>query len=128
MLELLSLSYPNVRRKLKGLGIRGQSGSVKFEPQTTGNVPTLLSLLVLFLRLTFCVLGSITKTLQLPVEGGHEGGRVVVRHRSEENLFDLAESSSPCFYLTASYSNCAPELEEVTFGLLYWPSLSAWNK
>ena len=66
MLELLGLSYPNVRRKLKGLGIRGQSGSVKFEPQTTGNVPTLLSLLVLFVRLTFCMIDSITMTLQLP--------------------------------------------------------------
>ena len=30
-------------------------------------------------------------TLQLPVEGGHEGGRVVVRHKRDENLFDLAE-------------------------------------
>ena len=67
-------------------------------------------------------------TLRWPVEGGHEGGRVVVRHKSEENLFDLAELSSPCFYLTASYFNCALDLEEVTFGLLYWPSLSAWNK
>ena len=93
MLELLGLSYPNVRRKLKGLGIRGQSGSVKFEPQTIGNVPTLLSLLVLFVRLTFCMIDSITMTLQLLVEGGHEGGRVVVRHKRDENLFNLAESS-----------------------------------
>ena len=66
-------------------------------------------------------------TLQLLVEGGHEGGRVVVRHKRDENLFNLAESSYRCFYLTASYSNCALELEEVTFGWLYWPSLSAWN-
>ena len=60
-------------------------------------------------------------TLQLPVEGGHEGGRVVVRHKRDENLFDLAESSSPCFYLTASYSYWEFDLEEVSFGLLYWP-------
>ena len=50
------------------------------------------------------------------MEGGREGGRVVVRQRSDENLFDLAESSSRCFYLNASYSNCALDLEEVTFG------------
>ena len=53
-------------------------------------------------------------TLRWPVEGGHEGGRVVVRHKREENLFDLAESSSPCFYLTASYSYWEFDLEEVT--------------
>ena len=69
---------------MKGLGIRGQSGSVKFEPQTIGNVPTLLSLLVLFVRLTFCMIDSITMTLQLLVEGGNEGGRVVVRHSFKE--------------------------------------------
>ena len=58
----------------------------------------------------------ITITLQLPVEGGHEGGRVVVRHRSDDYLFDSAESSSSHFYLTASYSDCALEFEEVTLG------------
>ena len=96
MLELLGPTYPNVRRKLKGLGIRGQSGSVKFEPQTTGNVPLLLLSLILF-----CVIGFFCHRfhhidLQLPVEDGHEGGRVLVRHRSEEYLFDLAESCSRC--------------------------------
>ena len=69
-------------------------------PPKRYNVPTLLLLLVLFVRLTFCVIDSITMTLQLPVEAGHEGGLVVVRHRSEENLFDFVESSSRYFYLT----------------------------
>ena len=55
-------------------------------------------------------------TLQLPVEGGHEGGRVVVRHRSDEHLFDSSASSSSHFYLTASYSDCGLEFEEVTVG------------
>ena len=64
MLELMGTSYPNVRRKLKGLGIRVQSVSVKFEPQTTDNVPTLLSLLVLFVPMTFCAKDSITTTLR----------------------------------------------------------------
>ena len=32
-------------------------------------------------------------TLQLPVEGGHEDGRVFVRHRSEENLLDVDKSA-----------------------------------
>ena len=53
-------------------------------------------------------------TLQLPVESGHEGGLVVVRHRSEENLFDFVESSSRYFYLTV-YSYGEFDLEKVTF-------------
>ena len=93
---MLGLSYPNVRRKLKGLVVCGQDGSVKLAPQTTGNVPSLLSLLVLFARLTFCMIDSITMTLQLLVEGGHEGGRVVVRHSFKENyLIPTKISRSP---------------------------------
>ena len=89
---------------------------VKITPQTTGNVPLLLLSLILF-----CVIGFFCHRfhhidLQLPVEDGHEGGRVLVRHRSEEYLFDLAESCSRCLYPTASYSDCALDLEEVTLG------------
>ena len=53
-------------------------------------------------------------TLQLPVEAGHEGGLVVVRHRGEENLFEFVESSSRYFYLTV-YSYWEFDLEKVTF-------------
>ena len=65
-------------------------------PPKRYNVPTLLSLLVLFARLTFCMIDSITMTLQLLVEGGHEGGRVVVRHSFKENyLIPTKISRSP---------------------------------
>ena len=42
-------------------------------------------------------------------------GRVVVRHKRDENLFYLAESSSRYFYLTV-YSYWEFDLEEVTLG------------
>ena len=48
MLEHLGLSFPNVQVTMKGLVVAGQGGSVKFEPQTRGNVHPLLSPLILF--------------------------------------------------------------------------------
>ncbi len=54
--------------------------------------------------------------LQVPVEGGHEGGRIKVEHHDQIRLFNVCEGSEKCWNLTAFYSDCIHQLEEVTFG------------
>lgn len=54
--------------------------------------------------------------LQVPVQGGHEGGRIKVEHHDQIRLFNVCEGSEKCWNLTAFYSDCIHHLEEVTFG------------
>ena len=54
--------------------------------------------------------------LQIPVQGGHEGGRIKVEHLDEIRVFNVSEDSSKFFHLTTFYADCDHQLEEVTFG------------
>lgn len=58
-----------------------------------------------------------TYLLQLPVEGGHEGGQLCVRHRGEEVVVDTStQSSSAAFQEVMFYADCEHELKVVTGG------------
>ena len=54
--------------------------------------------------------------LQTPVEGGHEGGRFKVEHLDQTKVFNVSEDSATSCHLTAFYSDCPHQLEEVAFG------------
>ena len=58
----------------------------------------------------------IKMILQIPVEGGHEGGRIKVEHLDQMRVFNVSENSDKCCHLTAFYADCDHQLEEVTFG------------
>ncbi|EFX74643.1 hypothetical protein DAPPUDRAFT_108658 [Daphnia pulex] len=57
-----------------------------------------------------------TIVLQLPVEGGHEGGRFKVHYRGEEQVFDNHQDSDRCFYASSFYGNCQHSMEPITKG------------
>ncbi|XP_046443523.1 uncharacterized protein LOC124193644 [Daphnia pulex] len=57
-----------------------------------------------------------TLILQLPVEGGHEGGRFKVQYRGEEQVFDNHQDSDRCFYASSFYGNCQHSMEPITKG------------
>jgi hypothetical protein len=62
-------------------------------------------------------LGSFgTLILQLPVEGGHEGGRFKVQYRGKEQVFDNHQDSDRCFYASSFYGNCQHSMEPITKG------------
>ena len=54
--------------------------------------------------------------LQIPVQGGHEGGGIKVEHLDQIRLFNVSENSDNSWHLTAFYADCDHQLEEVTFG------------
>lgn len=54
--------------------------------------------------------------LQIPVDGGHEGGRIKVELHNQIELLEMADSSNTLYYLTAFYSGCEAKIEQVTFG------------
>jgi hypothetical protein len=66
---------------------------------------------------SFDGLGSFgTLILQLPVEGGHEGGRFKVQYRGKEQVFDNHQDSDRCFYASSFYGNCQHSMEPITKG------------
>jgi hypothetical protein len=48
-----------------------------------------------------------TVILQLPVKGGHEGGRFKVKYRGKEQVYENHKASDRCFYVTSFYGNSA---------------------
>ena len=48
--------------------------------------------------------------LQIPVQGGHEGGRIKVEHLDEIRVFNVSEDSSKFFHLTTFYADCDHQL------------------
>lgn len=54
--------------------------------------------------------------VQLPVCGGHTGGKLVVRHRGSEIAFDFAKGAEDCFRWAAFFADCEHELQPVTSG------------
>lgn len=57
-----------------------------------------------------------TVVLQLPVEGGHEGGRLNVEYERKHMVFENHGNSDKSFYLTAFYNCCKEFMEPVTRG------------
>ncbi|EFX74645.1 hypothetical protein DAPPUDRAFT_251635 [Daphnia pulex] len=57
-----------------------------------------------------------TLILQVPVEGGHEGGRFKVQYRGKEQVFDNHQDSDRCFYASLFYGNCQHLMEPITKG------------
>ena len=54
--------------------------------------------------------------VQVPVEGGHEGGRLKVELGSRIRLFATSPPSATLCHATVFDSDCAHQFEEVTFG------------
>jgi hypothetical protein len=54
--------------------------------------------------------------LQIPVEGGHEGGRCKVELHDQIRLFNVCDGSDRDYHLTTFYSDCDHTFEEVKFG------------
>ena len=54
--------------------------------------------------------------LQVPVEGGHEGGRIKVELHDTVRVFNVSEGSDRFCHLTAFYGDCDYHFDEVTFG------------
>ncbi len=54
--------------------------------------------------------------LQLPVKGGHEGGRFKVKYGGKEKMFDNHKDSDRCFYVSLFYENCEHSMEPVISG------------
>lgn len=57
-----------------------------------------------------------TMIVQLPVEGGYEGGSLVVSHEGEEEVVVFQEESHKQAYVVTFYADCEHELKEVTKG------------
>uniref|UniRef100_A0A0P6F5X7 Uncharacterized protein n=1 Tax=Daphnia magna TaxID=35525 RepID=A0A0P6F5X7_9CRUS len=60
--------------------------------------------------------GFIKMILQIPVEGGHEEGRIKVELNEKIQLFNVCEDSDRHYHVAAFYSDCDHQLEKVTFG------------
>ena len=56
------------------------------------------------------------RILQIPVEGGHEGGQIKVEFNDEIRLFSVWDGSDVYYHVTLMYSDCDHTFEEVTFG------------
>ena len=54
--------------------------------------------------------------LQIPVQGGHRGGHLVLEHSGKEKRFPFDVNSDKNFFLTAFYADCQHQLEEITLG------------
>jgi hypothetical protein len=54
--------------------------------------------------------------LQIPVEGGHEGGRSKVELDDRIRLFNVCDGSDRDYHVTTFYSDCHHTFEEVKFG------------
>ncbi len=64
-----------------------------------------------FLENTFA-----TVVLQLPVKGGHKGGRLKVQYKGKEKAFENHLNSDQRFYLSAYYGSCSHAMEPVSQG------------
>ena len=63
------------------------------------------------------VIGTFaTVILQLPVEGGHEGGRLKVEYKEREEFFENHKNSHQNYFLSAYYNCCRHSMEPVTRG------------
>ena len=54
--------------------------------------------------------------LQLPVEGGHEGGRFKVKYQGKEQVYENHKDSDRCFYVSSFYGNSQHSMESITRG------------
>jgi hypothetical protein len=64
-----------------------------------------------------CVEGKFsTAILQVPVEGGHEGGRLNVEYNRKKVAFENHGNSDNNFDITACYNCCEEFVEPVTRG------------
>jgi hypothetical protein len=69
-----------------------------------------------FLNL-FLLSGSFgTLILQLPVEGGHVGGRLKVAYREKDQVFENHKDSDRSFYVSSFYGNSQHSMEPITRG------------
>jgi len=57
-----------------------------------------------------------TAILQVPVEGGHDGGNLNVVYEGRKKTFESHERSDAMFYLTAFYDSCEHFIEPISRG------------
>lgn len=57
-----------------------------------------------------------TTTLQLPVEGGHEGGRLNVDYKGKSKILENDHQSGDHFYVSTICSCCNEVMEPITSG------------
>ena len=57
-----------------------------------------------------------TMILQVPVEGGHEGGLLTIQHHQYTKVFDLSSHSHQDFYMSVVYADSELEMTPVTRG------------
>lgn len=62
--------------------------------------------------------------LQIPVVGGHTGGKIKVKLDKESQLFDCEKDSDNKFYLTAMHNGCKQEFEPITNGWMVTLSIN----
>lgn len=55
-------------------------------------------------------------TLHVPVEGGHEGGRLVIEHHDETRILDLSSNSHQNFYMTVVHADSDIEMQPILSG------------
>ena len=65
-----------------------------------------------------------TAILQLPLEGGHEGGRYKVEYKGINKVFESHENSDQLFYLSSFYGDCKHVMEPLTRG---WKLVLVFN-
>ena len=54
--------------------------------------------------------------LQVPVEGGHQGCDLIIRHEQEDTKLDRSQENGRKFYLSASFIDCPHQVTPVTEG------------
>ena len=57
-----------------------------------------------------------TMILQIPVQGGHKGGNLVLEHGGQTKRLPFDVGSDEKFFLVAFYADCEHQLEQVTEG------------
>ena len=54
--------------------------------------------------------------IQIPVQGGYEGGKLNIEHENIKSSFDHSKGSDQDFFVTVLYADCHHDLEAITKG------------
>ena len=128
--------YHNVHFKQDQLVIyhsgREKSYTHKFDSKKPAGTDIYLSknLINAFYLLFFVIPDAFgVLMLQIPVEGGHCGGDLVVIHEQGETRLDRSHDNGRKFYLSASFIDCAHQISPVTDGWsLFLTYYLTWEK
>jgi hypothetical protein len=120
MLGGLNQAAVTVEPELHLILIQGPGGrlSTKWKAPENPSISYLLINLKLLILISFYYFEETfgVMLVQIPVQGGHEGGDIIVQHTDNKKQFDTWQTSSELSHITVFYSDCAHKLENVTFG------------